>query len=98
MVICFDCTNWPDAANQFVIETQLLKIGDISTIQKLFTSHVHQERFCYRHLAEVIDNSNLLTILQRLKKRNTQIPDFSKKSGIYLIIILSLIMLTYLFD
>ncbi len=66
-VISFDWTNWQHEANSFVTTPELLNVADISTIQKLFTSHVRQERFCSGHLAQLIDNGHLLTIWQRLQ-------------------------------
>ncbi|MBD2253389.1 hypothetical protein H6G14_19105 [Nostoc parmelioides FACHB-3921] len=66
-VISFDWTNWQDEANRFVTNPELLNLADISTIQKLLTSHVRKERFCSGHLAQMIDNGHLLTILQRLQ-------------------------------
>ncbi|MEA5567566.1 DUF6508 domain-containing protein [Anabaena sp. UHCC 0399] len=66
-VISFDWTNWQHEANSFVTTPELLNVADISTIQKLFTSHVRQERFCSGHLAQLIDNGHFLTILQRLQ-------------------------------
>jgi O-acetyl-ADP-ribose deacetylase len=66
-VISFDWTNWQHEANLFVTTPELLNVADISTIQKLFTSHVRKERFCSGHLAPLIDNGHFLTILHRLE-------------------------------
>jgi hypothetical protein len=66
-VISFDWTNWQHEANRFVTSPELLNVADISTIQKLFTSHVRKERFCSGHLAQLIDNGHFLTILHRLE-------------------------------
>jgi hypothetical protein len=66
-VISFDWTKWQDEADGFVTTPELLNVADIYTIQKLFTSHVRQERFCSGHLAYLIDNGHFLTILQRLQ-------------------------------
>ncbi|BAT55743.1 Appr-1-p processing domain protein [Nostoc sp. NIES-3756] len=66
-VIPFDWINWQQEATRFVIDPVLINLADILTIQKLFTSHVRQERFCSGHLAQLIDNGYFLTILQRLQ-------------------------------
>jgi O-acetyl-ADP-ribose deacetylase len=66
-VIPFDWTNWQQEATHFITDPALINLADILTIQKLFTSHVRQERFCSGHLAQLIDNGYFLTILQRLQ-------------------------------
>jgi O-acetyl-ADP-ribose deacetylase len=64
-IIPFDWTSWRQEANRFVTYPELINLADISTIQKLLTSHVRQERFCSSYLANLIDNGHFLTILQR---------------------------------
>lgn len=81
-VISFDWTNWQTEANQFVNELELLNVADIYTIQKLFTSHVRKERFYSGHLARMIDNDHLLTVLHRLQViRQTESLENSDKSS-----------------
>ncbi|HEY9801783.1 MAG TPA: DUF6508 domain-containing protein [Leptolyngbyaceae cyanobacterium] len=66
-IIPFDWISWQQEATRFVTDPVLINLADISTIQKLFTSHVRQERFCSGHLAKLIDHGHFLTILQRLQ-------------------------------
>lgn len=66
-VIPFDWISWQQEATRFVTDPALINLADISTIQKLFTSHVRQERFCSGRLAQLIDNGHFLTLLQRLQ-------------------------------
>ncbi|MBD2502345.1 O-acetyl-ADP-ribose deacetylase [Anabaena azotica] len=66
-IIPFDWISWQQEATRFVTDPALINLADISTIQKLFTSHVRQERFCSGHLAKLIDNGHFLTILPRLQ-------------------------------
>ncbi|BCL36551.1 O-acetyl-ADP-ribose deacetylase [Nostoc sp. MS1] len=66
-IIPFDWISWQQEANRFEANPELINLADISTIQKLFTSHVRQERFCSGRLAQLINNGHFLTILQRLQ-------------------------------
>ncbi len=66
-VISFD---WPaclNTAHHFVTNPELLALPDISTLQKLFTTHVRQERFCSGHWAQMIENGHFLAIFNRLQ-------------------------------
>ncbi|WP_236143261.1 DUF6508 domain-containing protein [Nostoc sp. CMAA1605] len=56
----FDWIKWRD-------EAERLNVADIYTIQKLLTSHVHQERFCSGHLADMLDHNHFVTMLHRLQ-------------------------------
>jgi len=66
-VISFDWTAWQDEAKRFVDNPKLLNLADISTLQKLLTTHVRKERFCSGHLAGMINTGHILAILKRLK-------------------------------
>jgi O-acetyl-ADP-ribose deacetylase (regulator of RNase III) len=66
-VIDFDWPAWQNEAHRFVTEPELLTLADISTLQKLFTTHVRQERFCSGHLAGMIENGHFLAIFNRLQ-------------------------------
>lgn len=45
-VISFDWTTWQNEAQRFILHPELLNSADISTLQKLLTTHVRKERFC----------------------------------------------------
>ncbi|BAY64027.1 Appr-1-p processing domain protein [Calothrix brevissima NIES-22] len=66
-IISFDWLAWKQSADSFITNPELLTVADISTLQKLFTTHIRQERFCSGHLARMIDNKHLLAIFQRLQ-------------------------------
>lgn len=54
--------NWQNEAQHFVQHPELLNNADISTLQKLLTTHVRKERFCSGNLAQMIDNGHLQAI------------------------------------
>jgi O-acetyl-ADP-ribose deacetylase len=66
-IISFDWLAWQQQADSFVTNPELLTVADISTLQKLLTTHIRKERFCSGHLAAMIDNGHLLLIFQRLQ-------------------------------
>jgi O-acetyl-ADP-ribose deacetylase (regulator of RNase III) len=65
-VVSFDWMAWSKESKRLVKRPELLDSVDIATIQKLLTTHVRAERFCSGHIAGMIDNGHILTILQRL--------------------------------
>ncbi|WP_208099131.1 O-acetyl-ADP-ribose deacetylase [Nostoc sp. 106C] len=66
-VIDFDWPAWQNEAHRFVTDPELLTLADISTLQKLFTTHLRKERFCSGHLAGMIENGHFLAIFNRLQ-------------------------------
>ena len=52
-IISFDWLAWQQEAQTFVTNTELLTVADISTLQKLFTTHIRQEKLCSGHLSFV---------------------------------------------
>jgi O-acetyl-ADP-ribose deacetylase (regulator of RNase III) len=66
-VISFDWLAWQNEAHCFVTDPELLTVADISTLQKLFTTHLRKERFCSGHLAGMIENGHFLAIFHRLQ-------------------------------
>ncbi|AFY35494.1 O-acetyl-ADP-ribose deacetylase [Calothrix sp. PCC 7507] len=74
-IISFAWTSWQDEAQGFITNPELLTLADISTLQKLFTTHVRQELFCSGHLAAMIINCHFLAIFNRLRAIYT---DFDK--------------------
>lgn len=63
----FDWVAWQDKAEKFTTDDSLIKDADITTIIKLFTTHIRKERFCSGHLACMIGNGHILQLLKRLK-------------------------------
>lgn len=66
LVIAFDWTAWQDEAAQYINNPQQIDSADLETLQKLITTHVRAERFNSGHLAQMIDNGQMLAILKRL--------------------------------
>jgi len=67
-VTSFNWSAWQDEAAKFVEQPKLLESAELSTRQKLLTTHVRKERFCSGHFAAMIDNGHILAILKRLKQ------------------------------
>lgn len=65
-IICFDWVDWQKEAKSLIDNPSLLNLADISTIQKLLTTHVRQERFSSGHLVKMIDNGHILAIMKRM--------------------------------
>ena len=67
-LICrqFDWTSWHDEAENYRNNPNLMDNADLDIVIKLLTTHVRADRFVGGHLADIIDSSHLLRILQRL--------------------------------
>lgn len=63
----FNWPDWQETARQFVETPEKVESADVSTIQKLFTTHVRKERFCEGHLASMFENGHIVSLLRRLK-------------------------------
>ena len=55
---------WP---SDHVGSSDKIESAGAETLQKWFTTHVRKERFCEGHLAPVIENRHIVTLLRRLK-------------------------------
>ncbi|MDZ7956457.1 MAG: O-acetyl-ADP-ribose deacetylase [Aulosira sp. DedQUE10] len=66
-VIGFDWPAWQNEAHRLITNPELLILADISTLQKLLTTHIRKERFCSGHLAAMIENGHFLAIFHRLQ-------------------------------
>jgi len=67
-ITSFGWTAWQKEAAKFVEQPKLLESAELSTLQKLLTTHVRKERFCSGHLARMINNGHILAILKRLNQ------------------------------
>jgi hypothetical protein len=63
----FNWTEWRDEASRYLNEPELLASADVATIQKLFTTHVRQDRFCEGYIASMFKNGHIKAIMERLK-------------------------------
>ncbi|MEO8541199.1 MAG: DUF6508 domain-containing protein, partial [bacterium] len=69
----FNWNAWSVTARSYVDEPGLLEAADLSTIQKLITTHVRANRFIEGHLAAVIENGHFAAILVRLHEIRLQL-------------------------
>ncbi len=66
-VIAYDWSACKGEAMRYVDDPALVASADLTTLQKLLTTHVHLEQFFNDgHLAQLIENGHLLAILKRL--------------------------------
>ncbi|WP_242039700.1 O-acetyl-ADP-ribose deacetylase [Anabaena sphaerica] len=72
-VIPFNWTDWQNEGNRLIKHPEFLATADLSTLQKLLTFHVRQDRFCSGHLAAMIENGHFLAILNRLQAIHTEL-------------------------
>ncbi|MBC7854786.1 MAG: hypothetical protein IAF94_15245 [Pirellulaceae bacterium] len=63
----FDWTTW-GRASKFVESPEHVTVADETTIRRLFTTHLRQERFCEGHLVAMFENGHVVALLQRLKE------------------------------
>ena len=66
---------WRDVAWEYVDSPEKIKSADVVTVQKLFTTHVRQDRFSEGHLASMFENGHIVALLRRLKEILEQAPD-----------------------
>lgn len=74
-IIDFEWSRWQDQAEQFYSNPELLKTADIGILQKLLTTHILKERFCDGHLACMLRNGHIATILHKLKEIRKKMTD-----------------------
>jgi len=63
----FNWTEWRGEASRYLNEPELLASADVATIQKLFTTHVRQDRFCEGYIASMFKNGHIKAIIERLE-------------------------------
>lgn len=68
LIIPFDWLAWRDEAGKFFRQPELLESADLTTLQKLLTTHARQERFFDGHFVAMIKNGHIVAILKRLKQ------------------------------
>jgi hypothetical protein len=66
-IVPFDWPAWQEEAKQYLDNPTLLDEADLSTVQKLLTTHVRKDRFVGGHLAAMLDNGHIHAILKRLE-------------------------------
>ena len=67
-IISFDWAKWQNEAEKYCLEPKRLKTADLTTLQKLLTTHIRKERFCEGHLGAMLKAGHITDILCRLKE------------------------------
>lgn len=62
----FNWTDWQDTGSKYVESPEKIEDADVTTIQKLFATHVRKERFCDGHLSVMFENGHVPWLLRRL--------------------------------
>jgi O-acetyl-ADP-ribose deacetylase len=66
LVIDFNWVTWKDEAAEYLENPSQIESADLETLQKLITTHVRADRFNGGHLAQMVENGQILLILKRL--------------------------------
>jgi O-acetyl-ADP-ribose deacetylase (regulator of RNase III) len=66
LVIDFNWVAWKDEAAKYLENPRQIESADLETLQKLITTHVRADRFNSGHLAQMVENGQILAILKRL--------------------------------
>jgi len=71
----FDWTKWTNSAKRYLESPEMIDSADGTTIQKLLTTHVRQDRFCEGHLAVMFKNGHIVALLRRLREIRKEMSD-----------------------
>lgn len=77
----FDWHAWIEQAQQYVRDPALLEHADVTTIQKLFTTHIRADRFTEGHLAAMFEQGHIVAILRRLAQIRRELDDSNEQKG-----------------
>jgi O-acetyl-ADP-ribose deacetylase len=80
LVIDFDWVAWKDEAAKYLENPSQIESADLETLQKLITTHVRADRFNSGHLAQMVENGQILAILKRLAAIRGQMEAFRSDS------------------
>ena len=69
-VVRFNWEDWESVAQGYVQNPALLKDADMSTVRRLLTWHVRQNRFAKDHVSGMIANGHILAVLKRVRELN----------------------------
>lgn len=62
----FEWATWREHAQQYIEDPEKVASASLTTIQRLFTLHVRLDRFNGGHFAEMLENSHIEALLDRL--------------------------------
>jgi len=65
MIIDFDWTTWQEEAERF-LDREVARTASLDEVRRLMTLHVRKERFVDGHLAQMIMNGHMASLLRRL--------------------------------
>jgi len=68
MVVRFDWENWETEARSYVGKAGRIQEADLAPLRRLLTWHIRQNRFSKHHLAAMIAQGHVLTLLKRMKE------------------------------
>ena len=72
----FDWSAWGRRnGRKYVENPEKLKTARIGTLQKLFTAHSRQDRFCDGHLLGVLESGHMTAMLRRVKELRDKMRD-----------------------
>ena len=80
LVIDFNWVTWEDEAANYLENPRQIESADLETLQKLITTHVRADRFNSGHLAQMVENGQILAILKRLGAIRRQMEAFRSDS------------------
>lgn len=65
-IVDFDWPSWQHVAIEYYQNPELITTADLTTIRRLFTTHIRKDRFCEGHLLSVLESGHITKMLQRL--------------------------------
>jgi hypothetical protein len=68
MVFAFDWPEWKHEAERYLTNPTALQSADLLTLRKLLFTHIRADRFTEGHLAKVLENGHIASIMRRLKQ------------------------------
>lgn len=80
LVIDFNWVAWKDEAAKYLKNPRQIESADLETLQKLITTHVRADRFNSGHMAQMVENGQILAILKRLAAIRRQMEAFRSDS------------------
>jgi len=65
-IVDFDWPSWQHVAIEYYQNPELIETADLTTIRRLFTTHIRKDRFCEGHLLSILESGHITMMLQRL--------------------------------
>ena len=71
-VVEFDWTPWQKEAKKYLAEPELVIGADLRVLRRLLTIHIRKDRFCDGHLATMVVEGHITSILKRIEQLKEQ--------------------------